>query len=497
MADLGLVQEFQKGDREAFAELIRKYQNYVASIAYSSTGDVSKSEDITQETFLTAWKNHQQLSDPNNWLAWLGGITRNVLRNHFRKHSRQTPGLETNELIGTEATPDHKSMTREQSELLWSILESIPETYREPLVLFYREGQSVQSVAELLQISTDAAKQRLSRGRNLIKDEIAQFVEESLFSSKPKPALTAAILAAIPQAAKGASAKVAGPAVGAVLTSKLLMFAIGPMIGIAGAVLGCRASLKSAKSEDERKLIWRMIIVCFAEVTAFCVLLPIMGIFAPQIHGSLWFQILVWSLHTLFIVAVVFVFHRRQREIRDRLKSSQQTPSTPKDAGEADGQQAPTVNDESHSSPINPTKPEDPSLATVSTLGLRLNAISSVVGSSVFVIIMACVVGDFGLAVFWACFLAGLSTYLWHDARNQVTAPQQVRFNAKSMLMLTLPLVGMVLARWDFWIAKLPDQPQLPAGVVAFGILIFSIGLFWILENRARSLDQRIEALKN
>ncbi|RMF43441.1 MAG: hypothetical protein D6753_05130 [Planctomycetota bacterium] len=55
-----LVRRFQTGDREAFAELVRRYQNYVASIAYSPTGDFARSEDIAQPTFLTAWQRSPQ-----------------------------------------------------------------------------------------------------------------------------------------------------------------------------------------------------------------------------------------------------------------------------------------------------------------------------------------------------------------------------------------------------------------------------------------------------
>ena len=67
--------------------------------------------------------------------------------------------------------------------MLWSTLERIPVEYREPMILFYREQKSVRAVAELLGLSEDAVKQRLRRGRAMVKEEIRTLVEEILFDN--------------------------------------------------------------------------------------------------------------------------------------------------------------------------------------------------------------------------------------------------------------------------------------------------------------------------
>ena len=54
-SDQTLVKKFQTGDRDEFTELVGRYQNYLCSIAYSWTGDMGRSEDLAQQTFLTAW----------------------------------------------------------------------------------------------------------------------------------------------------------------------------------------------------------------------------------------------------------------------------------------------------------------------------------------------------------------------------------------------------------------------------------------------------------
>ena len=88
-------------------------------------------------------------------------------------------------------------MREEQQALLWQTLESVPETYRETLVLYYREERSVEHVAYQLDLSEDAVKQRLSRGRKLLQEKMMTFVEGALGRSAPGHAFTAGVMATL------------------------------------------------------------------------------------------------------------------------------------------------------------------------------------------------------------------------------------------------------------------------------------------------------------
>lgn len=59
---------------------------------------------------------------------------------------------------------------------MWSALERAPELYREPLVLCYREHRSVEHVAAALDLTEDAVKQRLARGRKILQERVLWFV---------------------------------------------------------------------------------------------------------------------------------------------------------------------------------------------------------------------------------------------------------------------------------------------------------------------------------
>ena len=86
--DSDLIARSLDGDRDAYAALVRRHQSVICALTYAACGDVHQSEDLAQETFLTAWKNLRKLHDPSTLRAWLRGIARNLCRNAFRKAGR-------------------------------------------------------------------------------------------------------------------------------------------------------------------------------------------------------------------------------------------------------------------------------------------------------------------------------------------------------------------------------------------------------------------------
>jgi hypothetical protein len=93
--------------------------------------------------------------------------------------------------------PDEAVAREEEAALVRESLAKLPETYRMPLIFFYREGQSVHRVAQALGISEDAVKQRLARGREMLRDRISSVIETVLTRTEPGPIFTMAIAAAI------------------------------------------------------------------------------------------------------------------------------------------------------------------------------------------------------------------------------------------------------------------------------------------------------------
>jgi hypothetical protein len=158
-------------------------------------------------------------------------------------------------------------------------LSTMPTSHREPLVLFYREQQSVARVAELLELSPDAVKQRLARGRRMLRAEVAALVERGLRQSAPGRAFTLGVLAALPvmsasaqaatvtvASAKGVSAMKAAGAMG------VLGSILGPVIGILGGWLGYSMNLRSARSDRERAYIRRISLILLGGILVFALI---------------------------------------------------------------------------------------------------------------------------------------------------------------------------------------------------------------------------------
>lgn len=189
------------GDTAAFAKIVRKNQSLISGILFSETGDFHKSEDLAQETFLVAWKKLGQLREDENLAAWLCTIARNLTRRSYRKQQPKTTDESAAEKISPEPGPETELLRREQSELVWSAIGEIPETYRETLVLYYRSGQSVKEIAEATALSEETVRQRLVRARKSLKSKLETIIGNILTDTAPGEVFTNGVIAAVSGAA--------------------------------------------------------------------------------------------------------------------------------------------------------------------------------------------------------------------------------------------------------------------------------------------------------
>jgi RNA polymerase sigma factor (sigma-70 family) len=255
-SDAQLVEWSLTGDRDAFAQIVERYKSLVCSITYGATGSLAWSEDLAQETFVTAWKQLTDLHEPSKLRSWLCGITRNLLGKELRRRGHEPmDAAEPLDAIHNSAAPEPlpsaQAISREEEAILWRALERIPETYREPMILFYREQRSVERVAAELELTEDAVKQRLSRGRKLLADEVAAFVEGTLERTTPGKAFTLDVLAMLPIGPATAGAIVAGKGTAAA-KSTLGAAWLAPFVGIV-AGMGAQWLAIQASTKRERR----------------------------------------------------------------------------------------------------------------------------------------------------------------------------------------------------------------------------------------------------
>ena len=261
--DAELVGATMAGNRDAFGQIVARYQSLICSLAYSATGSFGQSEDLAQEIFITAWKHLSHLRERDKLRAWLCGIARNRINSFLRREGREPvrdaePLENLAESHAPEPLPPDYAMNREEEAILWRSLQTIPETYREPLVLYYREHQSVERVAQALGLSEEAVHQRLSRGRKLLQEQVLAFVEGALARTTPDKAFTLAVLASLPALTFSAKAATLGAAAKAGTTAKtagamgLFSVLLGPLAVFVPNYIVYRLTLAGAQSEEER-----------------------------------------------------------------------------------------------------------------------------------------------------------------------------------------------------------------------------------------------------
>jgi RNA polymerase sigma factor (sigma-70 family) len=305
LSDASLVEHSLAGDHDAFGQIVARYQSPICALAYSACGNVGRSEDIAQEIFITAWRRLGSLQEPASLKAWLYGIARNLIYNTFRQRARDPlAGAESlqEELEPDSVTdePDMQTISKEEETILWHVLSGLPMVYREPMVLFYRQNESVSRVADTLQISEEAVRQRLSRGRLLLNERLMRVVQNGLRRSSPRDAFAVAVVASLPILASATTAKGAimgtataegatGQAPGLAAFFKSIAFFAG-LIAIPaalGAVFGHKLGKDSLGLPEQRKSAAQFWRILGGVVTAFVFvpLLLTMGI-AGSLHGD-------------------------------------------------------------------------------------------------------------------------------------------------------------------------------------------------------------------
>ncbi len=343
ISDEVLVARSLEGDSTAFEMLVARYQTLVCSVAYAVTGDFARSEDVGQESLVQAWKQLSQLQDRGKFKSWICSIARNVAHNSDRSVARTRSSEIPDSLQDPGVSIEDRAMQNEEETLVWETLQRLPMNYREPMILYYRQDQSIAEVAESLDVSTDVVKQRLSRGRTMLRDEVTAVVERTLRRTVPSCAFTAAVLAAIPVFGAGNATAATTGAMATATAVKNVAGAgvlksvggvgaiLGPLVGIAGGAVGVWSSWSMARYQSQRDLIVRCSIIYLTGMTIFAVPFFAMRLgWKPwAIHGPVayTFMLMAW-MGTFMILNGIWIFAviRSHKELVSREQANHTTP---------------------------------------------------------------------------------------------------------------------------------------------------------------------------
>ncbi|HTE55345.1 MAG TPA: sigma-70 family RNA polymerase sigma factor [Kofleriaceae bacterium] len=192
--DAQLIASAVRGDRQAFADLVRKYQRRVFGIALHITGNRSDADDVAQDSFVKAYRHLADFDGRAELFTWLYRITVNSALNHLRGDKRADRLARAGEAAGAGARPERAGSDRvrtphewlEVSERLRRVLEEIAglsPVLRVTLVLATVEQLPYKRIAEIMDVPEGTVAWRVNEARKQLRDRLhepAREGEESL-----------------------------------------------------------------------------------------------------------------------------------------------------------------------------------------------------------------------------------------------------------------------------------------------------------------------------
>lgn len=192
-SDLDLARDLLAGDPEAFTGFVQSFRARLAHYTFLMCGQREDAEEVAQETLLRVFERIDSLREPAHLKAWVFRIARNECLMKRRK-SVYAPAVELSlddlkpnptedrrgiEIADWSALPEDALLDAELRNALTAGIQSLPEIYRAVVLLRDVEELSTEETAEVLDISTDAVKTRLHRGRLALRQHIDRYLRSA------------------------------------------------------------------------------------------------------------------------------------------------------------------------------------------------------------------------------------------------------------------------------------------------------------------------------
>jgi RNA polymerase sigma factor (sigma-70 family) len=180
-----LVDAARKGDHDAFATLVLRYQNFAIGFAYARLGDVELARDAAQDAFIEAYLHLKQLRDAQAFPSWMRRI---IVKNCDRITRRKTHSTENLAASIEEASdpvaPDAAIERRHSEAIVHNAIDTLPEHERIVVALYYFASQSLVQIGRFLEVPANTVKQRLHSARKRMSKGILNMVGNELRTSR-------------------------------------------------------------------------------------------------------------------------------------------------------------------------------------------------------------------------------------------------------------------------------------------------------------------------
>ena len=183
-----LIQRILDGEEEAFSILVQKYQKRIHALAWQKIGDYHIAEEITQDTFLKAYKKLPTLKNHKQFDGWLYVIAARLCINWMKRNKTLVQSIEDTPVEEIEKSfyEHHESEQRKMKNTMHNrsivekLLAKLPENERAVLTYYYLGEMTTQEISKLLGVSVNTIKSSLRRARNRLKAEEKLLITETL-----------------------------------------------------------------------------------------------------------------------------------------------------------------------------------------------------------------------------------------------------------------------------------------------------------------------------
>jgi RNA polymerase sigma-70 factor, ECF subfamily len=181
--EAALVRRARAGDRAAFEELVRRHADRLYAVVLRFVADAGVAEEVTQETFLRAWRSIERFEGRSRFFTWLYRIGINEAK---RRAARRPPATVVSlddepipEAPDWSEAPETRLRQNDLRRLLEDAIRELPAEYRATIILRDVEGLSTQEAAEVMELGEAAFKSRLHRARLAVRRALDEyFLEE-------------------------------------------------------------------------------------------------------------------------------------------------------------------------------------------------------------------------------------------------------------------------------------------------------------------------------
>src|SRR5687767_14471645 len=181
ISDPELVASAARGLDGSFEELVNRYQRPISAFVYRMVGDYDAALDLTQEVFIKVYGSLSRYRSEFKFSTWIYKIAHNAAIDHLRRGaSRETTigaGEDDRPAITIDTrrlTPEQESERNERCSEIEAVVQMLPASYRELIVVRHSNGLSYAEMAEVTGLPLGTVKNRLFRAREAMRDLLLQ-----------------------------------------------------------------------------------------------------------------------------------------------------------------------------------------------------------------------------------------------------------------------------------------------------------------------------------